>query len=116
MAYFAHAARMDTMVTGMTKPMPQSEHLAQTARRVREKHGPDSVQYKAACAELDGPPCPAALEYLREWSDELLRGPDSLGWEALDAWARRTGNTPTRQDCLALMRLDDVRRHPPLED
>lgn len=51
--------------------------------------------------ELDGPPLPECLEYIWGWFIQLHRrrgggfGPAPISWEAIDAWARRTGADPT---------------------
>ncbi len=73
----------------------------------------------SAIDQLTPPDHPEQMEYLLDWSRELVGrsgvGMDGLApltWEAIDAWARRTGRNPTPDECSALMLLDGVFRHP----
>lgn len=62
---------------------------------------------------LDGPPVPPGCAYLVSWWHELAAGRPGGGmglapltWPDLDAWAQRTGTTPTVEDCLLLLAGD----------
>jgi len=86
---------------------------------MRERFGLDSTQYAAALQELEGPSCPVALEYLRDWSDDLhgrsgitMDGVAPLNWTTLHAWSVLTGHSPNEAECAALLQLDAVRLHP----
>ena len=72
---------------------------------------------ESAAAQLEPPEYPESLTYLLDWSRELygrsgvgMDGFSPLSWEALDAWARRTGRNPTADECQALMLLDSAYR------
>ncbi len=76
-----------------------------------------------AIKALAEPEIPEAIEYLLDWSRELVghsgegvNGPAALSWDTLDAWARRTGRNPTDAECRALMLLDTAIRHPEIVD
>lgn len=78
---------------------------------------------QTAIQALTRPEYPEPLEYLLEWSRELvgrsgvgMDGFAPLTWEAIDAWARRTGRNPTPDECNALMLLDGAFRHPEQPD
>jgi hypothetical protein len=77
----------------------------------------------AAIAALEGPPIPEALAYLYDWILELdaARGWDvtatgaiarALSYQDIDAWARLTDRQPEPHEVRALIRLDQVLRHP----
>jgi len=72
-----------------------------------------------AIAALDGPPMPAALEYLHAWHGELARarritehGPAPLTYQDLLAWSLLTAQDPEPHEVEALMALDLVSLYP----
>lgn len=63
--------------------------------------------------ELDGPPCPAALEYLWFWFGELSMarpagqwGMASIGYSDIAAWARLTRRWPDPFEVSCILALD----------
>ncbi len=95
------------------------DSLLVKAAKVLRKFGADSTEYDDAIAKIDGPPVPGALAYLLGWFDEVFgrsgvneHGVAPLTYATLDAWARLTGRKPKPHEVDALLRLDDVRRHP----
>jgi hypothetical protein len=64
-------------------------------------------------SELDGPECPYYGSYLWEWYLQLRRrsagtgfGAAPITWEAIDAWARRSGIDPAPWELEILESLD----------
>ena len=62
---------------------------------------------------LDGPPCPEAVEHIREWFLSLHAartaggfGPNPITYEALAAWATLTHTRPTAWEIETLRALD----------
>ncbi len=103
--FVQHQARLDVVTDGVSR---RATLEASAAR--------GNVN---AIEALTGPSYPDALEYLLDWSHELvgrsgegMSGASALSWPTLDAWADRTGRNPTRDECLALMQLDHAFRHP----
>ena len=119
MAHVAHQARLDQPNEAGERARP---YLEARAERVARARGLDSLEYAEARAALDGPGPPEAIRYLLEWSDDLygrsgvgMNGLAPLTWESLDAWARRKNVDVLPHECDALMALDSLRRHPPVE-
>ncbi len=103
--YVQHQARLDAVTDGVA----YRATLEASAARGNQ----------SAIEALTPPEYPESLEYLLDWSHELIgrsgegmHGASALSWPSLDAWADRTGRTPTRDECLALMQLDLAFRHP----
>lgn len=92
---------------------PLREHLESLVRMGRRE-----------AAELEGPPVPDEIAYLRRWYLELWRtrdvgeyGPKALTYEEVQAWAAMTGRHPLPHEVEALFALDSAMRHPdPDED
>ncbi len=103
--YVQHQARLDAVTDGVSRRATLEASAARGNAHAIEA--------------LTTPVYPDALEYLLDWSYELvgrsgdgMSGASALSWPTLDAWATRTGRTPSREDCLALMQLDTAFRHP----
>lgn len=70
---------------------------------------------EAARAQLSVPPIPVGFGYLLDDFNALHKrrafgpaGPLPLSWESIDAWARRTGKTPTAWELRVIDLLDDA--------
>lgn len=70
-------------------------------------------------ARLDGPPYPAALRYLDEWSQALfgrsgvgMHGMAPLSYSTIADWARLMDVTVQPHEVEALLILDAIRAHP----
>jgi hypothetical protein len=107
MAYVRHEARLDR----------RDKESGVTLRATLELRAAQGSSQ--AIADLASPAYPESLDYLLDWSYEVLGrsgvgmdGLAPLSWECLDAWARRTKRNPTRDECHALMQLDSAFRHP----
>lgn len=68
---------------------------------------------EAALARLTAPEYPDCVQYLWDWVMELhgrsgvgMSGPAPLSYEAIEAWSRLRGTSPTAQEVLALISLD----------
>jgi hypothetical protein len=84
-------------------------HLEAAARR----------GHPAAVAALEGPECPDAVSYLRDWLHELhgrsgvgMSGLAPLTYGAIADWARLTGRRPHPYEVRALLTLDAVMLFP----
>lgn len=94
-----------------TSRMTQRQHLELLAERGSAD----------ALALLDGPELPETMMYLVRWLAELdhgreydaMNGAMPYTWQAIDAWARRSGHDPNPDEIVALFILDDVLRHVP---
>jgi hypothetical protein len=104
-------------------------YLAHESRLAKKDK--DGVPYRAqleasakagnvlAAKRLVGPDFPVELDYLMDWSKELvgrsgvgMDGPAPLSWACLTAWSEATGNQVSSAEASALMLLDGAMRHP----
>lgn len=108
-------ARLDQSVRDANgKPVgtkTQRTHLEEAVRQ----GGPGATVALRALANPNTYPGP--LRYLHDWSLELYGrsgfselGMNGLTWQALDAWARRTGRNPTPAEADGLFAIDTAVR------
>jgi len=105
MAYVAHESRLAKKEDGVSY-RAQLEASARTGNVLAAKR-------------LVGPDFPLELDYLLDWSKELvgrsgvgMDGPAPLSWATLSAWSDATGNQVSAAEASALMLLDGAMRHP----
>ena len=104
----------------------QRKHLEGVRRRLERQldDGDTGVlkRLQSITEQLEGPPVPPALQYLKDWSDQLLgrSGVGMDGYAPLSptvvrdwAYLKRLVVLPHEFD--ALVMLDDCRRNPPKE-
>ena len=120
MAHVAHAARLDQPIKDASTGRQSLTFLLTKARK---QHGEDSPQVDALLEKLNGPPMPACLAYLEDWSRALFgRSGEGMGGAAplsplvVESWARMSGYVIAPHELDALLVLDGVRRNPPKEE
>jgi len=116
--HIAHVARTERSASG---GYADATHVHMAIRKYRAAGSlADHERADVLEQRLLGPPVPPPLEYLYRWHDELfgrsgagMDGPAPLTYSTILDWAILTDRTVLPHEVMALVRLDDVRRHPP---